>query len=129
MCGASKSIDIIFDNYFSQSIKQLERVRRAKGDAVITVISGAGQPMPIDMDAFWASSENKVSFQQMFIDWVINTYDGNIAIYLGGLHPDDVMSCKVLHNGNVKEVLQLKCFHEEADDRIMFHINHCYNCV
>ena len=40
------------------------------------------------------------------------------------MHPDDVTSCKVLLNGSVTEVVQLKCFHEEADDRMMYHINH-----
>ena len=37
---------------------------------------------------------------------------------------DDLTTCLKLHNGIVQSLRLLKCNHEEADDRIMHHVNH-----
>ena len=37
---------------------------------------------------------------------------------------DDLTICLKLHNGIVQSLHLLKCNHEEADDRIMYHVNH-----
>ena len=60
-------IDIIFDLYLQHSIKQFERDRRGKHDAINTTISQVDQPLPVDMDRFWSSAENKVRFQHFFL--------------------------------------------------------------
>ena len=44
-------IDIIFDLYLQQSIKQCERDRRSKHDAINTIISRTDQPLPVDMES------------------------------------------------------------------------------
>ena len=72
---------IVFDNYFKQSIKQHERSRISKSDVIITPITSEGKSLTVDVDAFWASTETKIGFQQMFIRWVIREYKGLIEWY------------------------------------------------
>ena len=116
--------DIVFDLYLPHSIKQHERNRRIKIAGINTNISGSEQPLPIDMDRFWAVMENKVRLQQFFIKWIFEYYKGKEPVYLGGSHPDKMTGCvKLLAEVTSWERL-LQCDHEEADDRMMFHLNH-----
>ena len=45
-------------------------------------------------------------------------------MYLGGCNINDKNSCLKIANGNPSTVGALKCFYDEADDRLMFHLNH-----
>ena len=67
LASNSTQIDIVFDIYLDDSIKACERARRQTLDAILTVVSREDQPLPVDMKRFWASSENKASFEQFFI--------------------------------------------------------------
>ena len=58
------------------SIKQHERNRRSKIAGKNTNISGSEQPLPIDIDRFWAVMENKVRLQQFFTKWIIENFKG-----------------------------------------------------
>ena len=53
-------------------------------------------------------------------------------IYLSGSHDSDVTTCVNVSEGRTKIIRLLKCAHEEADDRIMYHVNHavstCCRC-
>ena len=120
----SSRIDIVFDLYLKDSVKQYERDRRSKTDPINTSIRRRDQPLPVEMDRFWASSDNKIYFQQFFITWAIENYDSVKPLFLGGLNVDDLTTCLKLHNGIVQSLCLLKCNHEEADDRIMYHVNH-----
>ena len=45
-------------------------------------------------------------------------------LYLGGSHPVNMNSClRISGNESSLEPLLL-CYHEEADDRLMYHVNH-----
>ena len=79
----SSRIDIIFDSYFKQSVKQLERDRRSFDQAIGVKIASACQKLPIEMENFWSSSNNKIQLQQMFIDRFISTSNYHIPVYLG----------------------------------------------
>ena len=91
---------------------------------ILTNITRFDQPLPVDMDKFWSLNENKVNFQQFFIKWVKETYSNSESVYLGGSHVDNMTSCVLLSNGLITLERLLKCDHEEADDRILFHVNH-----
>ena len=65
--------------------------------------------------------------QQFFIRWMIKTYTDVTPVYLGGSHPSDLTSCVKIFKGTTEMVRLLKYDHEEADDRMMFHINHAVN--
>ena len=59
----SSRIDMMFDNYFEQSVKLQERDRRSSDQAVEVKIANACQKLPIE--SFWSSSNNKIQLQQM----------------------------------------------------------------
>ena len=117
-------MNIIFDLYITYSIKETERKRRNTVEGINTNISGSEQQLPIDIKKFWTVNENKMKFQQFFIYWLRNTYYERIPLYLGGSHRGEINSCFKLSDGIFTEDRLLKCDHEEAYDRIMFHVNH-----
>ena len=75
-CLSSKSdrLDIVFDIYLENSVKQQERDRRGKSKATEAIITNVKQALPVDIEAFWCSSNNKMLLQQRFIDWIQTTY-------------------------------------------------------
>ena len=85
-------IDIVFDNYSSDSARSWERKRQAAGvAAAATKISHIDQPLPpgSELPKFWASTDNKVALQQFFIDWIQEKYDCDQPLFLGGCHKND----------------------------------------
>jgi len=106
------------------SVKQQERDRRNKTQVTETIITNVQQALPVEINSFWGSISNKMQLQQSFIDWIQKTYDGQIPIFLGGAIKEDITSCYKLENSTTTTQNRLKCMHEEADDRMMFHINH-----
>ena len=95
-------------------------------EGISTNILGSEQQLLIDTKHFWAVSENKMKFQQFFIDWLTKNYYRGISLYLGGSHHREIreISCFKLSNGILTQDHFLKWDHEEVDDQIMFHINH-----
>ena len=69
-------------------------------------------------------SENKIKFQQFFIDWLTKYSSETILLYLGGSYLRGITSRFKLSDGILTQDYLLKCDHEEADDRIMFLVNH-----
>ena len=102
-------MNIIFDLYLEQSIKQAERSRRRKLEPIDK------QQFPAEMDRFCASSDNKMKFQQAFIDWM--TFHCQSNIFLGGVNNENMTSCIQISDGEVTAVPSLRKDHEEADDR------------
>ena len=117
-------IDIVFDIYLRHSIKQGERNRRSKLDPIETNITCIKQQLPVEMDRFWSSSENKMKFQHTFIKWARYNYISDVPIYLGGAGEENVPACiKVCSDDPSDDVDSLRNTHEEADDRMMFHVH------
>ena len=119
-------IDIVFDLYNEQSIKASERSRRNKVKGIETYISGIDQPLPIEIGRFWPISKSKV-LQQVFIQWIIEDIankDFNKQLFLGGSHKEGDTLCFSVCNGAVTAERLLECTHEEADDRVLFHVKH-----
>ena len=136
-CKTADRIDFVFDCYKKDSIKALERERRNKSkDPLHLTISNMNQPLPIasEFERFWSLSENKIGLQQFFISWIMETYDGDKPIFLGGCHVGDVDKCFKVVNNDVINIPLLECSYDEADDRLMFHLNHAvrvenYSCA
>ena len=121
---ASSRIDIVFDVYLRYSIRQSERNRRSKLDPIEIRIATVKQPLPVDMDRFWASSQNKMRFQQSFIKWVRLNCISEVPTYLGGAGEENFTACiKVCSSIPSDDISSLRNTHEEADDRMMFHIH------
>ena len=121
----STRIDI-FNLYHDKSIKGTVRSRRTKSPGMLTKLIRIEQPLPIEMEKFWSVSTNKVSFKKIFFEWVQTNCCDDKTLYFGGFHQEDEkMHLLVSSPGkeSQKELL-LRCTHEEADDRIMFHLSH-----
>ena len=115
-------IDVVFDLYYVDSIESHERQRRATHDVIIANIDPSDQPLPVEIEKFWTLSENKIQFQEFFIGWVSNTYKGENPVYQGGCLISSLQYCVKVSQGTVEQFPLLKCPHEEADDRMMYHI-------
>ena len=54
---------------------------------------------------------------------MIQNYRDEKPVYLGGCHLDGVDRCLKLSNGTQVDMPELMCSYDEADDRLMFHLN------
>ena len=105
-------------------IKSHERNRRSDGKGIITNVCTLDQPLPLEIKKFGALSDNKVSFQQIFIKWMNVSQIDHTCVFLGGSHSEDETTCNGIVNGSSYVEQLLQCSHEEADDRKMFLLNH-----
>ena len=122
----SQRVDIIVDVYLDNTIKAFERNRRTSGIKPIEIeIIQDSTPIPVDMSSFWGSSSNKTKFQQFFIKWLPLHSLFKVPVYLGGAHEGNLNTCiKFEPCQDSTTVESLYCEHEEADDRLHYHINH-----
>ena len=78
------------------------------------------QVLPVEIESFWPLPQNKVPFQQFFIEWLMSNVTSEKKIYLGGSHLTDETACLLASTGQEEPLLL--CTHKEADDRIMYHL-------
>lgn len=126
-CHNSERIDIILDIYKESSVKGFERSRRSKKQPIEYGVPKDTTPLPVDIDAYWASTKNKELLQFYFFEWVSHKEavdKSKFTIFIGGVLKGNRQMCFTLKNGIIEENLSLVSDHEEADDRILFHIFH-----
>ncbi|KAG1650787.1 hypothetical protein GQR58_027742 [Nymphon striatum] len=116
----STRIDIIFDVYQKSSIKQMERTRRSSSEKITITIRSDNQKLPVDLDMFWSSTLNKVRLQEYVFKWMLQNVESNKEIFFGGVYGGE---CRKLLAGTETQIAELASNQEEANDRIMFHIN------
>ena len=62
----------------------------------------------------------------MVIEYITSNYKGQTPLFLGAdASSADINSCTRVNNEGVHEVKELYCTHEEADDRLIFHVHQC----
>ena len=67
-------------------------------------------------------------FQQAFIKWVQEKHVNDTPVYLGGAGEENITACiRVCSTDPSKDVESLRNIHEEADDRMMYHIHQASN--
>ena len=79
------------------------------------------------MEWFWSVSKNEGAFQQAFIQWMmedVNNNEPNQNIFLGGSRKEGGTLWFSVCNEKVTAERFLESSHEEADDRILFHVYH-----
>jgi hypothetical protein len=122
----SKRIDFVCDRYPRQSIKDLERNRRAASGVQVIRIYGEQQKTPRQWKKFMCSGENKEELMKfIFITW--SKADPRllkgITVFIA--HED---TCHKLFEVNGEmishEIEELRCDHEEADTRMITHAGH-----
>ena len=65
--------------------------------------------LPVELDKFWGSSNNKMQLQKVFITWLCDTFFGEKPVYLGGAIPDKIRSCVTVCGGHTSSQRLLKC--------------------
>ncbi|KAG1714927.1 Thrombospondin-3b [Nymphon striatum] len=128
MTSTCKRIDVVFDLYEAGSIIDFERLRGSTVDPIEVSINRSDTPLPIDLDRLWASVSNKSKFEAFFIRWITEQIQGmenmSTPVFLGVAHETDMYKCIRLDSLNAEDVPQLRCTHQEADDRLLLHIQH-----
>ena len=72
-------------------LKQQGRNRHSRKFPIVEIkINRIGQNLPVELDRFWDSSNNKMQLQKVFITCLCDTYSGAKAVYLGGVIPDNI---------------------------------------
>ena len=121
----AKRVDIVLDIYHPDSIKETERKRRGIEDKIkISMIASHEQKLPVDLEMFWGSGENKMIFQNYFCGWLAKYNDSIELIYVGGLR---IFQCKQIVKSSGEAVIVEELSggqQEEADARMMLHVNH-----
>ncbi len=114
----SDDIHIVFDTYREDSIKNGERERRAMSKELVVLDTiSPNQNVPVVLENFWSSSISKTSFQVFYVEWLTTNYQDSKPLYLG-ISPQAWM----VSAGCASLFSRLNCTHEEADDRMMFHV-------
>jgi hypothetical protein len=121
-----KRVDFVCDRYPLQSIKNLERDRRAVGGVQVIRIYGEQQRVPRQWKKFMSSGENKEELMKFLFDaWKKADPQllKGVEVYLAHeeschrfAQSDDVMVCN--------DTEELRCDHEEADTRMIAHARH-----
>ena len=112
----SDEIYIVFDNYREDSIKNGERDKRVMSkEMVVLDVILPNQNVPVILENFWSSSTSKSAFQVFYVEWLTTSYRGSKSLYLG-----ISLQAWIVSAGCASP--QLNCKHEEADDRMMFHV-------
>ena len=92
-----------------------------KGEVVETTILSIKQALPVKLEKFWGSSSNKMQLEQIFIEWISDIYNGDKPVYLGAANKENIVTFMKILSGSSQECPSLKCYHEETNDRILFH--------
>ena len=118
----SKRIDLVFDVYWDQSIKNAERLRKGSGNLVFQNLKPS-QPIK-QWNQFLSSTKNKKELIAFLIyDWKTKTrIVADKYLYVG--YEGKCYCCTSSDN---YDVLELFSSQEEADTRMLFHMKHNAN--
>ena len=118
----------MFDSYVEGSIKESERIRRQDKAPIEMNSIHYDTPLPIEMDRFWPSSNNKLKLQMLLHTQAIkhgietpSTVHVVASCFSGA---SDGATCKGVMNGESVEMPVLCPDVEKADARIIPHVMH-----
>jgi hypothetical protein len=124
----STRVDFVCDTYRTPSIKDIERERRGSEESSY-LITGPQQSRPKDWQHALQSPSFKTSLLRFLADeWKNTSYAQTIAGHEVYVAVDETCYYFTATNGIVHrdEVVSLNCSHEEADTRIVLHVNHAH---
>lgn len=126
LCQLSlERVDIVFDTYNEPSIKVTEHTRREQNDALYT-ITGPQQKCPRDWQKALQSTAFKTRFCKFLLEQWVHADPSILSNHVLYVGVEKV--CYLFRNNNgvmvVEEVPHLSCSHQEADTRIIFHLQH-----
>ena len=115
---------IIFDSYVEHSIKGAERQRREMEGCIELAEIQTGTPIPVQIDKFWASSQNKEKLQRLAKKLYLNdlTLSDQDIVLSATIDSRDLIPSQRNRCGGVGVVQELNSACEEANLRIIPHI-------
>ena len=122
----STRIDFVFDTYIENSVKDSERGRRSRSRAIDMGYLACATPLPVDMDSFWSSSNNKTKLQQLLREQLVDLPSGRCSaeLVVSGVGGESPQHCQSVHNGTVTHLSDLDIDIEESDERLVPHAMH-----
>jgi hypothetical protein len=118
-------VDIVYDSYLENSVKEAERMRRYSNEPIEIVNLNLDSVMPVEIDKFWASPTNKEKLQILSRNFFINkAKESGKNVVLSGYVTDKEGICSALEirNQDITHRHDLDCMAEEADCRLILHI-------
>ena len=119
------TLNIIYDSYIESSLKACERDRRSEKDPLEIMNIKLPFPIPVQVERFWSSDQNKESIQALSRSYFIEKARES------GKHL--ILRCYVTKNSEIKNALEVRNVTfdrqdlalnlEEADQRIMPHLH------
>ena len=109
------------DTYVSGSVKESERIRRCQGTPIEVNLLNKDTPLPVDLDAFWASSSNKVKLLELLRSQILdkatvtfpNVY---IIVSASGVSgKNNMFPCQLISNKLLTTIADLNLNIEEDD--------------
>ena len=98
----------------------MERAQISSSEQITITVRSDNQKLPVDLDMFWSSMFNKVRLQEYVFKWMLQNVQSDKEIFFGGVYMGE---CRKLLAGTETHITELSSNQEEADDRIMVHIN------
>ena len=126
ICHMAQTVHFVCDNYQDPSIKDIERSRRGAVETAVA-ITGPGQKTPRDWQKYLKSSLFKLAlFRFLALEWRNEKYAEVLTTcqLIVALDETCYRYTVANHKMLVEEVEELKCQHEEADARMIFHLYH-----
>ena len=122
-------IDIVYDSYIENSIKDSERRRRSRNIEPIEYVNLCfDKEPPADLKRFWISPENKRKLQLLSRDFFQQKAEKNkdITFILSGYVTDNegIKDCLMVKAEKITTMKELNSSIEEADCRIIPHTIH-----
>ena len=122
----TEEIDIVYDSYLEDCIKECERIQhRSSCEPLEFVNMKTATPIPVQMDRFWACGSNKEAIQEISRDF-FKSFSRNscCCIVLSGYVTDteSIKSCIELYQGDIQICPDLDSTIEEPDSRIIPHV-------
>ena len=120
-------VDLVFDTYINGSVKDSDRVHRAKAKPIDLTSIDRDTPLPIVMDTFWSSNGNKEKLHRFLIHFV--TFELSlkwpfVQFVLSGVAGETPSACHMVKMGKVNYIPELDSDIEEADIRLIVHALH-----
>ena len=115
-------------------MKDSERLRRAEVLPILYSNITLDSKLPKVMEAFWPAPENKVKLEQLIKDYVVSRCTAenySFEIVLSRIIGDEISSETIsIVNSKIGCYSELNTDHEEADVRIIPHVDHAIrrNC-
>ena len=121
-----EEIDIVYNSYLEDSIKECERICRHSSCEPLEFLNlKTTMSIPVQVDRFWACGKNKEAIQEISHDFFKSVSSkSQHSIVLSGYVTDleGIKPCIEQYQGDLQTCPDLDSMIEEADSRIILHI-------